>query len=45
MASKEYRLTIIMQRLLIDPLLLAAPAVSQRHRIGRRLGVSGKKKA
>jgi hypothetical protein len=26
-ASKEYRLTIIVQRLLIDMLLLAAPAV------------------
>ena len=27
-ASKEYRLTIIVRRLLVDTLLLAAPAVS-----------------
>ena len=27
-ASKEYRLTIIMRRLLVDTLLLAAPVVS-----------------
>jgi hypothetical protein len=43
-ASKEYRLTIVVQRLLIDMLLLAAPTVLQRHRISRRLGVGGKKK-
>ena len=45
MASKEYRLTIIVQRLLVDILLLAAPTVLQRYRISRRLGVGGKKKA
>jgi hypothetical protein len=44
-ANKEYRLTIIVQRLLVDTLLLATPAVLQRRRISRRLGVSGKKKA
>jgi hypothetical protein len=43
-ASKEYHLTIIMRKLLIDTLLLAAPTVLQRYRISHRLGVSGKKK-
>jgi hypothetical protein len=43
-ASKEYCLTIIVQRLLIDTLLLAAPTVLQRCRISHRLGVGGKKK-
>jgi hypothetical protein len=43
-ASKEYYLTIIVQRLLIDILLLAVPIVLQRCKISRRLGVSGKKK-
>jgi hypothetical protein len=43
-ANKEYRLTIVVQRLLIDMLLLAAPIILQRHRISHRLGVSGKKK-
>jgi hypothetical protein len=43
-ASKEYRLTIMVRRLLIDMLLLAGPVVLYRRRIGRRLGVSGKKK-
>ena len=43
MASKEYRLTIIVRRLLIDTLLLAAPIVLQRRRIGCRLSVGGKK--
>jgi hypothetical protein len=44
-ASKEYYLTIIVQRLLIDILLLAAPTVLQRYRISHRLSVGGKKKA
>jgi hypothetical protein len=44
-ASKEYCLTIIVRRLLVDTLLLAAPTVLQRCRISHRLGVSGKKKA
>jgi hypothetical protein len=44
-ANKEYCLTIIVQRLLVDILLLAAPTVLQRYRISRRLGVGGKKKA
>jgi hypothetical protein len=44
-ASKEYRLTIIVRRLLVDTLLLAAPVVSERRRIGRRLGIGGKKGA
>jgi hypothetical protein len=43
-ASKEYCLTIMVRRLLINTLLLAAPAVLQRYRISHRLGVSGKKK-
>jgi hypothetical protein len=43
-ASKEYCLTIIVRRLLVDMLLLAAPTVLQRYRISHRLGVSGKKK-
>jgi hypothetical protein len=43
-ASKEYCLTIVVQRLLIDMLLLAVPAVLQRYRISYRLSVSGKKK-
>jgi hypothetical protein len=43
-ASKEYCLTIVVRRLLIDTLLLAAPAVLQRYRISHRLGVGGKKK-
>jgi hypothetical protein len=44
-ASKEYRLTIIVRRLLVNTLLLAAPAVSQRRRIGYRLGIGSKKGA
>jgi hypothetical protein len=44
-ASKEYCLTIMVQKLLINMLLLAAPAVLQRYRISHRLGVGGKKKA
>jgi hypothetical protein len=44
-ASKEYCLTIMVQRLFVDTLLLIAPAVLQRCRISHRLGVSGKKKA
>jgi hypothetical protein len=44
-ASKEYCLTIIVQRLLVDTLLLVAPIVLQRYRISHRLGVGGKKKA
>jgi hypothetical protein len=44
-ASKEYRLTIVVQRLLIDTLLLTAPTVLQRYRISHRLGAGGKKKA
>jgi hypothetical protein len=43
-ASKEYHLTIIVRRLLIDILLLAAPTVLQRYRISHRLGVGSKKK-
>ena len=42
-ASKEYRLTIVVRRLLVDTLLLAAPTVLQRRRIGCRLSVGGKK--
>jgi hypothetical protein len=44
-ASKEYYLTIMVQRLLIDTLLLAAPIILQRYRISHRLSISGKKKA
>ena len=43
MASKEYRLTIVVRRLLVDTLLLAAPVVLQRRRISYRLSVGSKK--
>jgi hypothetical protein len=43
-ASKEYCLTIIVQRLFVDMLFLAVPTVLWRYRISYRLGVGGKKK-